>query len=292
MNIGVVFPQTEIGADPVVVRDYVQTAEGLGYSHLLVYDHVLGASTANRPNWTGPYTSDTLFHEPFVLLGYMAALTERIELVTGVIILPQRQTALVAKQAAEVDVLSGGRLRLGVGIGWNEVEYEGLNEAFGNRGKRIEEQIEVMRKLWTEPVVDFKGKWHTIPEAGINPLPVQRPIPIWIGGGADAVLERTGRMGDGWFPQMRPDDRAKAAIDKIRSYAAEAGRDPSSIGIEARLNLREGDPDNWNSQIESWRELGATHLGINSMGMGLSTPQAHIEMLVRCKRDIGLPTLP
>ena len=288
MRIGVVFPQTEIGDDPAIVKDYAQTAEGLGYSHLLVYDHVLGASPANRPNWTGPYTSDTLFHEPFVLFGYMAGITERIELVTGVIILPQRQTALVAKQAAEVDVLSGGRLRLGVGIGWNEVEYEGLNESFGNRGKRIEEQIEVMRRLWTEPVVDFKGKWHTIPEAGINPLPVQRPIPVWIGGGAEAVLERTGRMGDGWFPQMRPDDRARTAIDKIRAYAQQAGRDPSAIGIEARLNLREGDPDSWNRQIESWKELRATHIGINTMGMGLASPSNHIERIREIKSVLSI----
>lgn len=288
MRIGVVFPQTEIGDDPAIVKDYAQTAEGLGYSHLLVYDHVLGASTANRPSWTGPYTSDTLFHEPFVLFGYMAALTEKIELVTGVIILPQRQTALVAKQAAEIDVLSGGRLRLGVGIGWNEVEYEALGESFTNRGKRIEEQIEVMRRLWTEPVVDFKGKWHAVPEAGINPLPVQRPIPIWIGGGAEAVLERTGRIGDGWFPQMRPDDRAKAAIDKIRTYAQQAGRDPSTIGIEARLNLREGDPDSWHSQIERWRELGATYLGINTMGMGLGSPSEHIDKIREIKQVLGI----
>jgi len=288
MLIGVVFPQTEIGADPAIVRDYVQTAEALGYNHLLVYDHVLGASTTNRPDWRGPYTSDTQFHEPFVLFGYIAGLTTQIEIVTGVIVLPQRQTALVAKQAAEVDILSGGRLRLGVGIGWNEVEYEALNESFGNRGKRIEEQIEVMRRLWTEPVVDFKGKWHTIPEAGIKPLPVQRPIPVWIGGGAEAVLERVGRIGDGWFPQMRPDDRAREAIEKIKVYAAEAGRNSSSIGIEARLNLREGDPDSWNNQIESWKELGATHIGINTMGMGLVSPRDHIEKIEEIKSILAI----
>ena len=288
MRIGVVFPQTEIGAYPAIVHDYAQTAEGLGYNHLLVYDHVLGASTAKRPDWRGPYTSDTQFHEPFVLFGYIAGLTTQIELVTGVIVLPQRQTALVAKQAAEVDILSSGRLRLGVGIGWNEIEYEALNESFGNRGKRIEEQIEVMRRLWTEPVVDFKGKWHTIPEAGIKPLPVQRPIPVWIGGGAEAVLERVGRMGDGWFPQMRPDDRAREAIEKIRVYAAEAGRDPSSIGIEARLNLREGDPASWNNQIESWKELGATHIGINTMGMGLTSPRDHIEKIKEIKSILAI----
>ena len=288
MRIGVVFPQTEIGADPAIVRDYAQTTEGLGYNHLLVYDHVLGASTANRADWRGPYTSDTQFHEPFVLFGYIAGLTTQIELVTGVIVLPQRQTALVAKQAAEVDILSGGRLRLGVGIGWNEVEYEALNESFGNRGKRIEEQIEVMRRLWTEPVVDFKGNWHTITQAGIKPLPVQRPIPVWIGGGAEAVLERVGRIGDGWFPQMRPDDRAREAIEKIRVYAAEAGRNPSSIGIEARLNLREGDPDSWNNQIGSWKELGATHIGINTMGMGLASPRDHIEKIKEMKSILAI----
>ncbi|HUP27094.1 MAG TPA: LLM class F420-dependent oxidoreductase [Chloroflexia bacterium] len=288
MRIGVVFPQTEIGSDPAVVRDYAQAAEDLSYSHILIYDHVLGASTANRPDWRGPYTSDTLFHEPFVLFGYLAAITRRLELVTGVIVLPQRQTALVAKQAAEVDVLSGGRLRLGVGIGWNDVEYTALNEEFGNRGKRIEEQIEVLRRLWTEPVVSFEGKWHHIPEAGINPLPVQKPIPIWIGGGAEAVLERTGRIGDGWFPQMRPDDRARAAIDKIRTYAEQAGRDPNSIGIEARLNLREGDPDTWNSQIQAWKELGATHIGINTMGVGLDSPRAHIEKIRELEAILNL----
>jgi probable F420-dependent oxidoreductase len=288
MLIGVVFPQTEIGADPAIVRDYAQTAEALGYNHLLVYDHVLGASTTNRPDWRGPYTSDTQFHEPFVLFGYIAGLTTQIEIVTGVIVLPQRQTALVAKQAAEVDILSSGRLRLGVGIGWNEVEYEALNESFGNRGKRIEEQIEVMRRLWTEPVVDFKGKWHIIPQAGIKPLPVQRPIPVWIGGGAEAVLERVGRIGDGWFPQMRPDDRAREAIEKIKVYAAEAGRDPSSIGIEARLNLREGDPESWSRQIESWKELGATHMGINTMGMGLVSPRDHIEKIEEIKSILAI----
>jgi probable F420-dependent oxidoreductase len=183
MQLGVVFPQTEIGNDPSIIRDYAQTAEGLGYSHILAYDHVLGASVKNRTDWRGPYTSDTPFHEPFVLFGYMASITERVGFTTGVIILPQRQTALVAKQAAQVDLLSGGRLRLGVGIGWNEVEYEALGEEFGNRGRRMEEQVELLRRLWTEPVVDFTGRWHRVPEAGINPLPVQRPIPVWIGGG-------------------------------------------------------------------------------------------------------------
>ena len=194
MKVGVVFPQIEIGPDPAVVRDYAQTAEGLGYTHLLVYDHVVGADLTNRPGWRGAYSLQSQFHEPFVLFGYLAALT-RLELVTGVIILPQRQTVLVAKQAAEVDVLTGGNFRLGVGVGWNQVEYEALNENFHNRGRREEEQIEVMRRLWTEESVSFKGRWHTISEAGLNPLPIQRPIPIYVGGSTDPAFRRIGKDG-------------------------------------------------------------------------------------------------
>ncbi|HLE81312.1 MAG TPA: LLM class F420-dependent oxidoreductase, partial [Dehalococcoidia bacterium] len=194
MQLGVVFPQTEIGADPGGVRNYVQAVEQMGYAHLAIYDHVLGADPTNRPDWRGPYTSKTLFHEPMVLFGYLAALTQRLELVTSIIILPQRQTALVAKQAAEIDVLAQGRFRFGVGIGWNQVEYEALGEDFHNRGRRMEEQIAVLRALWTQEVVTFEGKWHRITEAGINPLPVQRPIPIWMGGGAEPVLQRIARL--------------------------------------------------------------------------------------------------
>ncbi|HEY0738701.1 MAG TPA: LLM class F420-dependent oxidoreductase, partial [Herpetosiphonaceae bacterium] len=240
------------------------------------------------PDWRGPYTSDTLFHEPFVLFGYFAACTQQIELVTGVIILPQRQTALVAKQAAEVDVLSGGRLRLGIGVGWNPVEYEGLNEEFGNRGARSEEQIQVLRQLWTEPVVTFKGRWHQIEAAGIKPLPVQRPIPIWIGGGADKVLERTARIGDGWFPQMPPDNTAREAIRRLRAYAEAAGRDPGTIGIEARLSIGRVPESGWREYVEGWRELGATHLSINTMDAGLGSPQEHIDALRHARAVLGL----
>lgn len=287
MHIGAVFPQTEIGTDPGAIRAYAQAVEEFGYRHILIYDHVLGASTATRPDWRGPYTSDTLFHEPFVLFGYFAACTQQIELVTGVIILPQRQTALVAKQAAEVDVLSGGRLRLGIGVGWNPVEYEGLNEEFGNRGARSEEQIAVLRKLWTEPVITFNGRWHQIAQAGIKPLPVQRPIPIWIGGGADKVLERTARIGDGWFPQMPPDHSARQAIQRLHSYAEAAGRDPSTIGIEARLSIGRVPEHGWSAYVAGWRELGATHLSINTMDAGLRTPQEHIEALRHAKAVLG-----
>jgi probable F420-dependent oxidoreductase len=285
VRIGVVFPQTEIGNDPAVIRDYAETAEGLGYSHLVAFDHVLGAGLEHRPNWRGAYDVDTPFHEPLVLFGYLAALTELLELVTGVLVLPQRQAALVAKQVAEVDVLSGGRTRLGVGVGWNEVEFDALGENFHNRGRRIEEQIRVIRALWTERVVDFDGRWHRIPEAGINPVPVQRPIPIWLGGQSAAVLRRVAIMGDGWFPQIPPDEQARTALDKIHRHAAEIERDPAEIGIEPRVGVRHGDPASWPEFIAGWRVLGATHLGINTMGLGL-TGAEHIGAIQKF-RDIA-----
>jgi probable F420-dependent oxidoreductase len=281
MRIGVVFPQTEFGNDPGAIREYAQAAEAIGYRHILAYDHVLGASTRNRPDWSGSYTSDTSFHEPFVLFGFWAAATQRIEFITGVLILPQRQTALVAKQAAEIDILSGGRLRLGIGVGWNEVEFEALNENFQDRGARSEEQIAVLRALWTEPVVDFRGRWHTIPEAGINPLPVQRPIPIWTGGHSERTLRRTARLADGWFPLGGPDDRMRAMIEQLREYAREVERDPAGIGIEARLDIARTEEAAWRSTIEAWRDLGATHACVNTMGAGFGSPAEHIEALRR-----------
>ena len=276
MQLGVIFPQTEIGADPKGVRDFAQAAEELGYAHVIVFDHVLGADPTYYKNWEGPYTQGDMFHEPFVLYGYLAAVTQKLELVTAVIILGQRQTALVAKQAAAVDVLSGGRLRLGVGIGWNAMEYEALNENFHDRGKRSEEQITVLRALWTQEVVDFHGRWHNVTHAGINPLPVQRPIPLWLGGRVEAVVERVGRLADGWFPQFAPDDAGRATIERMHGYARAAGRDPSAIGIEGRISLAESGPDAWGGLAEAWRGLGATHLSVNTMRAGLSTPDAHI----------------
>lgn len=199
MRLGVVFPQTEIGAGPFSIRDYAQAAESLGYDHLLAYDHVLGANSGSRPDWTG-YRHTDMFHEPFVLFSYLAAITQKIEFVSGIIILPQRQTVLVAKRAAALDVLSGGRLRLGIGIGWYPVEYEALGENFHNRGRRSEEQIDVLRRLWTDELVTYEGKWHKITDAGLNPLPVQRPIPVSFGGTSEPLMRRLARIGDGWFP--------------------------------------------------------------------------------------------
>jgi probable F420-dependent oxidoreductase len=284
VKIGAVFPQLEIGADPAVVRDWVTTVEEAGYTHVHAYDHVLGADPANRPGWTG-YTDKSLFHEVFVLFGYLAAVTTSVELVTGVLVLPQRQTALVAKQAAEVDVLSGGRLRLGVGIGWNQVEYQALGVPFRQRGALLEEQVDVLRRLWAEPVISYDGRFHQIEEAGLNPLP-GRQIPIWFGGGAEAVLRRTGRIGDGWMPQTAPNAEAKARVDRLRGYAADAGRDPDTIGIEPRLTLGEVPEQDWPAFVEAWRTLGATHLAVNTMKLGLKRPEDHAAVL----RDV-LPRL-
>ncbi len=287
MRLGAIFPQTEIGSDPVAVRDFAQAAEGLGYEHLLVFDHVLGADTSVRQGWDRPYSSADMFHEPFVLFGYLAGLTETIEMVTGVLILGQRQTSLVAKQAAEVDVLTGGRLRLGIGVGWNAVEYEGLSESFTNRGRRSEEQIELMRQLWTNEVVDFHGRYHNVTHAGINPLPVQRPIPVWFGGGAPQVVKRIGRMGDGWFPQFEPNSEGAERISEMRGYATEAGRDPSAIGIEGRIGIATDDQANWQKLAESWAEVGATHLSVNTMRAGLQGPDQHIEAIRRFKETVS-----
>jgi probable F420-dependent oxidoreductase len=290
VRIGVTFPQTEFGNDPIAIRDFARTVEGLGYRHILAYDHVLGADTSVRPDWSGPYTALTPFHEIFVLFGYLAAVTESLELVTGVVILPQRQTALVAKQAAEVDVLSGGRMRLGIGVGWNEVEYEGLDKEFGNRGARSEEQIALMRALWSAPVITFDGRWERIDAAGINPLPVQRPIPIWIGGYVEETLRRVGRIGDGWIlrENQPPDEASRATIARLRDYARDAGRDPNDIGLEPRLNVGRGNPEEWPAFVEGWRDLGATHLSLNTMNNGFTSPAQHIEALSRAAKELGV----
>lgn len=284
MQIGVTFPQNEIGADPAGIRDYVQAVEGQGYRHLVIYDHVLGADTTNRPGWQG-YTYKELFHEVFVVLGYIAAISQ-LELATDVVVLPQRQTALVAKQAAEVDVLSGGKFRLGIGIGWNPVEYEALGKEFRARGSVIEEQIEVLRLLWSQPSVTFKGKYHSITEAGLNPLPVHHSIPIWTGGRADALLRRTARVANGWFPLGRPDEQMRATIERLRTYIKEAGRDISEVGIEAAINVREGDLDEQMRQTEQWRQIGATHITLNTMGAGFRSLDEHLDALRRYKEAI------
>jgi probable F420-dependent oxidoreductase len=258
----------------------------MGLSHVVVYDHVLGADPSARPGWSG-YTSADAFHEPFVLFGYLAALTTKVEVVTGVIILPQRQTALVAKQAAEVDVLSGGRLRLGVGVGWNPVEFEGLNEDFHTRGARSEEQIAVLRALWREPVVTYHGRWHHIEAAGLNPLPPRRDIPIWIGARRDLTLRRVARIGDGWMPQGCPDEQMRASVDQLYRYAEEAGRSRDDVGLEARLDMRSVPESDWRAFADGWLAIGATYLGINTMGLGLTSTDAHLARLRQVTDALG-----
>ena len=286
MKYGVVFPQTEYGNDPQAIKDYAQTAEGLGYDYLLVYDHVLGAHPDRLPNLTGPYTDAHPFHEPMVLFGFLAAVTTNLELVTGILILPQRQTALVAKQTAAVDVLSGGRLRLGIGIGWNYVEYEALGKNFRTRGRQVEEQIEVLRKLWTQPLVTHQTDDHNINNAGILPLPVQRPIPVWFGGVANPVLERAARLGDGWMPAGRlPDDEMRGHVERLHGYLRDNGRDPQSFGIDPWISILDLSQDVWRQRIEAWRDLGASHVAIDTMRAGFKTPQEHMDA-IRAFRDV------
>ena len=284
MKFGVVFPQTEIGNDPDTIVRFATTAEELGFNHLLAYDHVLGASTANRPDWQGPYTSKDGFHEVFVLFSYLAGLTRTLELVTGIIILPQRQTALVAKQAASLDVLSKGRLRLGVGIGWNPVEYEALGESFTNRGRRSEEQIDLMRKLWAQDHITYNGRWHKVTDAGLNPLPPKRSIPVWLGGMAPQVIERVGRLGDGWFPFDNPNLESQVA--QVRAHARAAGRDPAKIGIEGRLVVGDS-PERTRERVARLEALGATHATVVTLNAKLPSPQAHIDAIRRFRDTLA-----
>lgn len=282
MKIGVTFPHFDIGADRDAIRRYCQAVVDLGYDYFLAYDHVLGADPTNRPGWTG-YTKDDGFHEIFTLLAYVAALAPNLELVPSVVILPQRQTALVAKQSAEIDILTGGKFRLGVGIGWNAVEYEALGEDFGNRGKRSEEQIEVLRRLWREPVLTYRGQWHTITEAGLKPMPIQQPIPIWIGGITEVPVKRAARIGDGWFPMGVVDDAQRERLRLLRQAAEQHGRDPDEIGIDARIDTFRIGEENWERNTALWREAGATHLCVNTMNFGLDI-EGHNAMLERFMR--------
>lgn len=263
IRLGAVFPTCEIGDDPVAVRDFAQAAEDLGFDHLVAYDHVVGAVHEHRepPLW-GPYTEHDPFHEPFVLFGYLAGVTRRLELATGVIILPQRQTVLVAKQAAEIAVLSQGRLRLGVGTGWNYVEYDSLGVPFAGRGARLDEQVEVMRRLWREPVVDFEGRFHRIDRGGILPQPTA-DIPIWFGGSSPQALARAVRLGDG-FLFGSAGSRIVGLVEQTHGLLAEAGRDPSTFGFEALVDWSKG-PEGWQSELEAWRRVGGTHLSIRTM---------------------------
>lgn len=289
MKIGAVFPHLEIGSDPIMIRDWSQAAEEIGYSHLLVYDHVIGAVHENRepPLW-GPYTEESLFHEIFVLFGYFAACTERVGLASGIVILPQRQTVLVAKQAAEVDLLSGGRLRLGVGTGWNYVEYDSLNENFDDRGQRQEEQVELLRRLWQEPVLNYDGKWHQIDRAGLKPLP-GRQIPIWFGGFSDVAFRRAAKIGDGFIFGSSQEQNLQA-LDRLKIFLDTEGR-ADEFGIEALVNYQAG-ADQWAGDIQAWIDAGADYvsmraMALRGMGDGLGSAQAHIDALSTYWSEVG-----
>ena len=294
MKIGAIFPQTECGTDVVAIAEFVRAVEAMGFDHLFVADHVLGADPRHHrhPSLVA-YSHESVVHESMTLLAYLAAITRRLTLATGILILPQRQTALVAKQAAQIDVLSGGRLRLGVGVGWNAVEYEALNETFENRGRRNAEQVAVLRALWTQPVVDFHGEFHRIDHAGLCPMPIQRPIPIWFGVGGreravppEAVLRRVARLADGWSPNLTPDAAGRAIVDRVHAYAREAGRDPAKLPLEGRIRVGGEDAGGWMRQVEAWTSLGATSVIGEPRGAGLKFPDGHLDVLRRFKDSV------
>jgi probable F420-dependent oxidoreductase len=287
MQPGVIYPQTELPSDPDTVRAYVQQVEQLGYRHITIYDHVLGADPAVHAGWRGPYDVDTTFHEPLVFYGFLAALSE-LELVTGIVVAPQRQTALLAKQATEVDVLSQGRFRLGIGVGWNPVEYEALGQSFSTRGEREEEQIGLLRRLWTERSVSYDGKFDRIIGAGLSPLPIQRPIPIWLGGVSPVAYRRMGRLADGWFPRVEPGPELDAARAIIASAAAQAGRDPAAIGMQPRVSWSAGGTEELVRNARAWRDAGATHLSVDTMGSGLPGLDAHLDALAKAGEALQL----
>lgn len=297
MRVGVVFPQYELGADPAALRDYAQQAEELGYSHLLAYDHILGADQAGHAQPRGPFGAEQMFHEPLTVFSFLAGATSRIELVTGVLVLPQRQTALVAKQAAEVAVLSGGRLRLGVGSGWNDVEYEALGASFRTRGRRLDEQIRVLRALWENPVVELDAEFHRIPNAGVHPRPPGK-VPIWFGGSSVPAYERAARVGDGFLLSRRGGRRAHDAptehmgqsleiAHQLRARVAALGRDASAFGIEGRTNYADG-PTSWGAELDAFRAAGFDYVAVNMLDSGLAGPEDHLRALKAYAEETGL----
>ena len=295
MKLGAIFPQTECGTDIPAIAAFVEAVEAMGYDHLFVADHVLGADARVHAHPSlAIYSHEAPVHEALTLMAYLAAITRRLTLATGILILPQRQTALVAKQAAQIDVLSGGRLRLGIGVGWNAVEFEALNERFDNRGRRSAEQVAVLRALWTQPVVDFRGEFHRIDHAGLNPMPVQRPIPVWFGVGTRgqpvppvAALSRIARLADGWSPNFAPDAAGAALVARVHDYAREAGRDPAALPLEGRVRLAGQGPDGWVKQAEAWKALGATSLIAEARQSGLTFPDGHLSALRRFKGAVA-----
>jgi probable F420-dependent oxidoreductase len=301
MRIGVTYPQIELASDAAMARDFAQAVEGMGFQHLSLHEHVLGVDPTNRPGWHGPHDIESRCHEPFVVCGFLAGVTTTLEFETRLVVLPQRQTAVVAKQAAEVDLLSGARFRLGIGLGWNELEFQSLGQDFHTRGRRMEEQIALLRALWTERVVTFDGRWHRVEEMGMAPVPGHR-IPIWIGGGAsgrgetggrpgerhvvETALRRIARLADGWLVNYGTCDQLAPAIERLREYAREAGRDPATLGIAPTLQAGRGTPDEWSRELAAWRAAGATHLSVSTLGSGYTTPEQHLAALRRFKEEV------
>lgn len=291
MKLGILFPQDL--KDPVSVRDFVQAVDEIGYNHLSFPDHVFGANPATH-KLIGPYTHKSYFHETFTTMAYVAGITRRIELVSTVLILPQRQTGLVAKQAAAIDVLSGGRLRLGVGVGWNAVEYEVLGMNFHDRGKRVDEQVDLLRKFWREELITYQGNWHSVTDAGINPRPLRQSIPIWFGGWSDPMMDRVARLGDGWIASCSYEGKGRTCIEKMHMACEKIGRDPAEIGIQAMVVLNNSSvwkgtnqkagaeavrsPDDWRREAQVWQAGGATHLDCWTMYGNLSSPDQHIAL--------------
>ena len=278
MNFGVSFPQSDIGNDPVVIRDFVQTAEDLGFERLTLVDHILGAKDARDTPWAVHYTVQYGFHEPMTLFAWMAGFTRKIQLVTANVVLPQRQTELVAKQAAEIDILTGGRLVLGIGVGWSSAEFKALGMDFDNRGDRIEEQVALLRRLWSDELVDFQGQWHQMRDMGMNPRPIQRPIPIWFGAMANVAVRRAARIGDGWLmnPRTKPDDQMKRKIEIFYEAAEAAGRKPGDLGIDATVFAEDRGPEEWLAEAKAWRDMGATSVTFRTSASGFANIDGHM----------------
>lgn len=287
MKIGAIFPQREISGDPGEIKEFAQAVEDMGYDHLFIADHVLGADAQyhSHPSLES-YSHETVVHEVMTTMGFLAGVTKTVVLASGILILPQRQAVLVAKQAAEVDVLSGGRLRLGIGVGWNEVEYEALGQDFHNRGRRSTEQIALMRALWTQEVVNFEGRWHRVSNAGLNPMPVQRPIPVWLGGGAkgeEPVLRRIAKIADGWCPGFSPDAAGRGFVQKVRGYMKEGGRDPDELELEGRIWTAGKQPEDWLGEAKLWEEMGATHLVVETRKSGIESLEQRLDIIRQFK---------
>ena len=283
MDFGISFPQTQIGNDPAIIRNFVETAEGLGFERLTLVDHILGAKEAKDAPWAVHYTIEFGFHEPLTLFAWIAGFTKSIQLVTANVVLPQRQTELVAKQAAQIDILTGGRMVLGIGVGWSKSEFEALNMNFANRGARIEEQVDLLRRLWTDELVEFEGKWHKISEMGMNPRPIQQPIPVWFGAMEEVAVRRAARIGDGWLmsPRGKPDDQMKKLVEAFYGEAESAGRNVNDLGIDATVFAEDRGPNEWLSEAQAWRDLGATSITFRTSESGFTHIDQHINAMRR-----------